>query len=638
MGPNGVTPVPAGKFETNAILLGCILPFAYRQGHSMALEPGQVIDQYRLDQTIHRGHATVVYAATDLGLGRKVAFKVLTDRYATDPSIRQRFVTEAQIAASLDGHPHIVTVYKWGQYEDSMYFVTELIDGISLAELLERQPGGQPLPPAEALSLFDQIASAIDFAHKRGAIHRDVKPANIMIKMTETPRSAYLVDFGITKMGDGDHTNPVGMFLGTPDYASPEQISGAQALDRRADVYSLACTAFHTLTGRPPYGDAPSDAARISAHLQAPVPSARALRPELPEGIDAVFAKALAKNRDDRYASCSDFVRDLRAAFPTAAHEFRRALPTSAEMPPPSLYGPEEPPRRKWPFVVIGLAAAVIATTLAFFLTSGMRNPTITGSLGEDATTSTTTTTTTTSTTTTTTTTTTVPATTTTVVNPSGFVAGAAVTNPGDDLGAQFALGVQNRDLPATIAPPGSRARLYAEWVWAIGPAEPGPVVASRRGFVIASNTPVEIFDFQIAEGAIVDFSECRRVGDEQRCSSLAEHLERVDNECPPGENCPTLRTSTGETFAFLRAYIRMHHPQEVLVYQIAIPDRVVASIAEPTSRIAFEPGSGYFIAFYEGIPAPGTEQLLTVTYEDGTTDRVIVAFNMPAPATTTTP
>ena len=181
-----------------------------------------------------------------------------------------------------------------------------------------------------------------------------------MIKMTETPRSAYLVDFGITKMGDGNHTSPVGMFLGTPDYASPEQISGAQALDRRADVYSLACTAFHTLTGRPPYGDAPSDAARISAHLQAPVPSARALRPELPEGVDAVFAKALAKNRDDRYASCSEFVRDLRGAFPTAAHEFRRALPPGAELAPPSLYGPEVPPRRKWPFVVIGVAVAVL--------------------------------------------------------------------------------------------------------------------------------------------------------------------------------------------------------------------------------------------------------------------------------------
>jgi serine/threonine-protein kinase len=252
----------------------------------MPLEPGQVIDQYRLDQTIHRGRATIVYAATDVGLGRKVAFKILGDRYATDDVIRQRFVNEAQVAASLDGHPHIVTVYKWGEFEGSMYFVTELIDGISLAELLERQPGGRPLQPNEALGLLTQIADALDFAHKRGAVHRDVKPANVMIKMTDTPRTAYLVDFGITKMDDGE-TGPQGLFLGTPDYASPEQISGAQALDRRSDVYSLACTAFEVLTGRPPFGDAPNDAARIAAHLQSPVPSARALRPELPPAVDA---------------------------------------------------------------------------------------------------------------------------------------------------------------------------------------------------------------------------------------------------------------------------------------------------------------------------------------------------------------
>ncbi len=115
----------------------------------MPLEPGQVIDQYRLDQTIHRGRATIVYAATDVGLGRKVAFKVLGDRYATDDVIRQRFVNEAQVAASLDGHPHIVTVYKWGEFEGSMYFVTELIDGISLAELLERQPAAGPCSPTK---------------------------------------------------------------------------------------------------------------------------------------------------------------------------------------------------------------------------------------------------------------------------------------------------------------------------------------------------------------------------------------------------------------------------------------------------------------------------------------------------------
>ncbi len=369
----------------------------------MPLEPGQVVDQYRLDQTIHRGRATVVYAATDLGLGRKVAFKVLADRYATDQAIRQRFVNEAQVAASLDAHPHIVTVYKWGEFEGSMYFVTELIDGISLAELLERQPGGRPLQPNEALELLTQIADALDFAHKRGAIHRDVKPANVMVKMTDTPRSAYLVDFGITKMDDGE-AGPQGVFLGTPDYASPEQISGAQALDRRADVYSLACTAFEVLTGRPPYGDAPNDAARIACHLQSPVPSARALRPELPPAVDDVFAKALAKNRENRYASCGEFVRELRGVFPAGTHIFRRPPPPGADLPAPSLYTPDMAPRRKWPWVVVGVAFAVLVASIAYFVTS-RRDPDIDVSIGGELTTTTTTTTTTTSTTTTTTTT-----------------------------------------------------------------------------------------------------------------------------------------------------------------------------------------------------------------------------------------
>ena len=350
----------------------------------MPLEPGEVIDQYRLDQTIHRGRATIVYSATDLGLGRKVAFKVLADRYATDDVIRQRFINEAQVAASLDGHPHIVTVYKWGEFEGSMYFVTELIDGISLSELLERQPGGRPLQPNEALGLLAQIADALDFAHKRGAIHRDVKPANIMVKMTDTPKTAYLVDFGITKMDDGE-TGPPGMFLGTPDYSSPEQISGAQALDRRSDVYSLACTAFEILVGRPPFGDAPNDAARIAAHLQSPIPSARSLRTELPPDVDRIFAKALAKNREDRYSTCSEFVRELRAAFPEGTHIFRRPPPPGADLTAPSLYTPDMAPRRKWPWVVVGVAFAVLATTVAYFVTSS-RDPGITAEFGSSAT------------------------------------------------------------------------------------------------------------------------------------------------------------------------------------------------------------------------------------------------------------
>jgi hypothetical protein len=269
-----------------------------------------------------------------------------------------------------------------------------------------------------------------------------------------------------------------------------------------------------------------------------------------------------------------------------------------------------------------------------------MRNPTIDGALADGATTTSSTTTTTTTTTTstsTTTTTTTLPATTSTVVNPSGFVAGEPVSDPGDDLGAQFALGIQAGAVSAEIAPPGSRARLYAEWVWAIAPPERGAVLATARGFLIQSNTPVEIFGFQYAEGTIVDFGECRTVGDAERCASLDADIEPVVDECPPGENCPTLQTSSGETFAYQRAFIRMHHPQEVLVYEIVVAGRVVTSIAEPTSRVAFVPGSRYFIAFYEGIPPAGTRQLLTVTYEDGTSDEVTVAFNMPPSATTTT-
>ena len=133
----------------------------------VAFEPGQVVDNYRLDQTIHRGRATTVYAATDLSLRRRVAFKVLVEDYAADPAVRQRFINEAQTAASLDAHPNIVTVYKWGQAGSSMYFVTEFIAGISLAELIERQPGGAGLPVAEAMNILRQIAGAIDFAHRQ---------------------------------------------------------------------------------------------------------------------------------------------------------------------------------------------------------------------------------------------------------------------------------------------------------------------------------------------------------------------------------------------------------------------------------------------------------------------------------------
>ena len=340
----------------------------------MALEPGQVVDNYRLDQIIHRGRATTVYAATDLSLRRKVAFKVLVEDYARDPAVRQRFVSEAQTAASLDAHPNIVTVYSWGQVGGSMYFVTAFIAGISLAELIERQPGGSGLPVAEAMSLLRQTAGAIDFAHRSGAIHRDVKPANIMVKMTETPRTAFLVDFGITKMGDGDPSTPVGEFVGTPDYAAPEQVAG-EALDERADVYSFACTAFDVLTGRPPFADAPDDEARLTAQRRTALPSISKLRPELSASVDAVFAKATAKVRDERYATCTEFVDALRAELPEAALEYRRPVPLGTAGAVASLEGPATEPRRRWPWLVVGVVLVLVAAAVGWVLTDGTATP-----------------------------------------------------------------------------------------------------------------------------------------------------------------------------------------------------------------------------------------------------------------------
>jgi serine/threonine protein kinase len=607
----------------------------------MPLEPGQVVDQYRLDQTIHRGRATIVYAATDVGLGRKVAFKVLAERYVTDDVVRQRFVNEAQVAASLDGHPHIVTVYKWGEFEGSMYFVTELIDGISLAELLDRQPGGRPLQPNEALGLLAQIADALDFAHKRGAIHRDVKPANVMVKMTDTPRTAYLVDFGITKMDDGE-TGPQGMFLGTPDYASPEQISGAQALDRRSDVYSLACTAFEILVGRPPFGDAPNDAARIAAHLQSPIPSARTLRNDLPPEVDRIFAKALAKNREDRYGTCGEFVRELRAAFPEGTHIFRRPPPPGADLPTPALYTPDMAPRRKWPWVVVAVAFAVLATTVAYFVTS-RRDPGISVSQGPELTTTTSTTTTTTSTTSTTTTTTTTTSTTTTApptTAPGPFGPIGPPVTAGESPAAAYAVGVQARRPGAEIAAPGSPAMLYAEWARLVTRGEPGSrQVRSLQndGFLVEVDEQVALRNVRLNAGSATDVRECRA---DRACAYISDRILRVE-PCEPAPGCPTVDSDRGVVRAAQVANLLIREPQQNVIYELQT-EQEITRISEPGGHIFWDTGSDYFVLQLGGIPDVDTTLRLTLTFADGTTDRMTMNFNVPtdiptAGATTTT-
>jgi serine/threonine protein kinase len=323
-------------------------------------EVGHVVERYRVDFVVHTGRFTVVYAATDVALGRKTALKVLSDQYAPDPNFRERFAREVQVAASLDAHPNMVPVYGSGEADGTLFLATKFIEGVTLEELLRQQPGGEPLPMIEALEYLHEIASALDYANTRRFVHRDVKPGNVLIALVETPHRAYLVDFGVAKdVAENAKATQHGLFLGTAEYASPEQIHGTD-LDARSDVYSLACTAFELLTGSSPFGSGPDDSARIAAHLQAPIPSAVELRPSLPDAVDRVLALGLAKDRDGRPASAGEFVQALSDAFAESTVLFERPTAHSAEPPPAPVL------RRRWwiPAAIAGVAVAVLVAAV----------------------------------------------------------------------------------------------------------------------------------------------------------------------------------------------------------------------------------------------------------------------------------
>jgi serine/threonine protein kinase, bacterial len=329
----------------------------------MPFEVGHVVDHYRVDHVVHTGRFTVVYAATDVTLGRKTALKVLAEHYAGDPNFRDRFVREVQVAGSLDAHPNMVTVYGWGEAAGTLFLATQFVEGVTLEELLRQQPGGEPLAPDEALEYLRQIAAALDFAHSHLIVHRDVKPGNVLVSLVDNPHKAYLVDFGVTKdIADDAKPTHHGLFLGTAEYASPEQISGAE-IDNRADVYSLACTAFQLLTGSSPYAAGPDDSALIAAHLQAEIPSAVERRPSLPEGVDRVLMRGLSKQPNGRQASAGELVRALGEAFTESTILFERPAAPGAELPPPP---PPPAGRRRWmiPAAIAGGAVALIAATV----------------------------------------------------------------------------------------------------------------------------------------------------------------------------------------------------------------------------------------------------------------------------------
>jgi serine/threonine-protein kinase len=263
-----------------------------------------VVAGYRILEPLGRGGSSVVYRAEHVKLGRTAALKLLTPALG-EPERQERFLRESRLAASLD-HPNIVPVYDAGEENGHLYIAMACIEGRDLKALLVQEG---KLPLRRALRIVSQIASALDAAHARGLVHRDVKPENILVGAGDR---AYLSDFGVVKEVAALGTTRTGTFIGTIEYCAPEQIEGRD-VDQRADVYALACVLYECLVGTPPFHRS-SDIAILNAHLHAPPPKLSKAAPDLPEELEPVLAKALSKSPLDRYGTCGDLVSAVRAA------------------------------------------------------------------------------------------------------------------------------------------------------------------------------------------------------------------------------------------------------------------------------------------------------------------------------------
>jgi tRNA A-37 threonylcarbamoyl transferase component Bud32 len=270
------------------------------------LPTGSVLGGYRIIELIGEGAGGAVYLAEQEERGERVALKVLADELAHDDRFRRRFLRESTIAADLR-HPHVIPILDFGEADGGVYLAMRRIEGADLSELLGRDG---PLDPEEALRLVAQVGEALDEAHARGLVHRDVKPANILV---DRDGAAYLSDFGLAKHASSPSSlTGEQSFVGTIAYVAPEQIKGEQ-VDGRADVYSLTCVLYEALTGRTPF-ERESELAVLFAHLHEQAPRASDVRPELPPGLDHVLRTGTAKEPKQRYATCAELVAAARGA------------------------------------------------------------------------------------------------------------------------------------------------------------------------------------------------------------------------------------------------------------------------------------------------------------------------------------
>src|SRR3954469_18927249 len=268
---------------------------------------GDLVGSSRVTGIVGKGAMSTVYRAHDERLNRYVALKLLAPEYGLDFIFRARFEREYRLTALLN-HPNIVPVYDAGEWHDQLYIVQKLIEGPNLQEVIQHE---SPLSLARTVAIVSQVADALDEAHGHRVVHRDVKPANILLDEPSSngAEHVYLADFGLTLGMEGTHLTRTGSFMGTLSYAAPEQL-GSGPIDRRADQYALACTTFQLLTRQPPFRR-DNEFALINAHLFDKPPALSQLRPDLPHRVGDVIAKALAKKPEDSYPTTGHFADAL---------------------------------------------------------------------------------------------------------------------------------------------------------------------------------------------------------------------------------------------------------------------------------------------------------------------------------------
>jgi eukaryotic-like serine/threonine-protein kinase len=347
---------------------------------------GHTLGPYQVLEELGRGGMAIVYKAFQPSLGRYVALKVLPEYFQHDPEFIARFQREARAAAQLN-HPNIVTIYDVGEQAGVHYIAMEYLDGGSLRDRLARGP----LSVDQAQQIVEQVGSALDYAHTRGLIHRDVKPANILFTADNRPK---ITDFGIARASDGTRLTRTGVLMGTPEYMSPEQAQGG-LVDCRSDLYALGVMLYEMLTGRVPF-QADTPHATLYAIIYQPPPPPRQIRPDLPLVAETVLLKGLAKHPDDRYQSGVELaiaLRDAAVAAPAAAAPLRsaigfgpqgttppgRATPPPRRTPLPSTPVPESrpaPAHRQSPAVwIVAGAIVVVVVVLVILLLSGGGSP-----------------------------------------------------------------------------------------------------------------------------------------------------------------------------------------------------------------------------------------------------------------------